>query len=89
MTFRLIFAIFKRKSGYQAKRSQPVAGFLVVMLFAKRLPIALIPEKFLITPVRYDMIDYRRRGDFVLKKEWILHDGLLEKGYKKSAYRFG
>ncbi len=43
---------------------QAATCFFVVVLLAKRLPVALIPEQFFITPVRYDMIDYRRRGDF-------------------------
>lgn len=37
-----------------------------MVFLAKRLPIGLIPEQFLITPVRYDMIDCRRRGYFFL-----------------------
>ena len=35
-------------------------------VLAESLPIAFIPEQFLITPVRYDMIDYRCRGYFFL-----------------------
>ena len=33
---------------------------------AKGLPVCLIPEQFLIPPVRNDMIDYSRRGEPVL-----------------------
>ena len=45
---------------------QSMAGFSVMMLIAKRLPIALIPEQLFITPVRYDMIDYPRQGYLLL-----------------------
>ena len=37
-------------------------------ILAKRLPVPLIPEQFFITSMRYDMIDYRCRGDFVTGK---------------------
>ena len=37
-------------------------------VLAKRLPVIQIPEQFLITPVRYDMIDYRCRGDSVFRE---------------------
>ena len=33
---------------------------------AEGLPVVFIPEQLLIAPVRYNMIDYRCRGQFVL-----------------------
>ena len=40
-------------------------GFLIMVRLTKRLPVILIPEQFLITPVRNDMIDYCCRSKFV------------------------
>ena len=37
-------------------------------ILAKRLPVPLIPEQFFITSMRYDMIDYRCRGDSVFRE---------------------
>ena len=42
---------------------QSASCFLIVVLSAERLPVALIPEQLLISPVRYDMVDNRCRGD--------------------------
>ena len=35
------------------------AGLLIVVSFAQRLPIALIPEKIPVTTVRYDVVNHR------------------------------
>ena len=35
-------------------------GFMVMTGFTKRLPVALIPEQFLISSVRNDMVHHRR-----------------------------
>lgn len=35
-------------------------GFMVMTRFTKRLPVALIPEQFLISSVRNDMVHHRR-----------------------------
>ena len=58
--FRLIFANFKRKIGKEAKRSQPASGLLIVMFFAQRFPIGLIPKQSLIASVRDDVVDHSR-----------------------------
>ena len=36
-------------------------GFMIMTGFTKRLPVALIPEQFLISSVRKDMVHHRRR----------------------------
>ncbi len=45
---------------------QTDSRFLVMVLFAERLPVTLVPEQLLITPVRYDMIYDRCRDCFIL-----------------------
>lgn len=36
----------------------------IVTLFAKRLPVSLVPEQSLVSPVRLDMIDHSCRRQF-------------------------
>ena len=55
-----------------------MTGFLIVVSRTQWLPVILIPEQFFITPVRYDMIDYRRRGYFFLFQAFHAQRMLLE-----------
>ena len=46
--------------------SQPTSGFLIVAFLTERLPVCLIPEQPLISPMRYDMIYDRCRDNLSL-----------------------
>jgi len=41
---------------------QPSSGFLIVAFLTQRLPVLLIPEQPLITPMRDDVVDYGGRS---------------------------
>lgn len=65
------------------------SGFPVVALFAKRLPVMLVPEQRLVSPMRLDMIHNRCRfqfsGPFALRTKGMLHQELLPRFLPAAA----
>lgn len=58
-----------------------MSGLLIMAPFAERLPILLIPEQHLITPVRYDMVYHRSRGGFSILQTLMAQRMPLQKQY--------
>ena len=54
---------------------QSSAGFLVMAILAQRLPVLLIPEQILVTPVRNDVVHHRRSSQpaflLALDAQWM------------------
>ena len=54
---------------------QSAAGFLVMAVLAQCLPVILIPEQILVSPVRNDVVHHRRSGQpaflLALDAQWM------------------